>query len=300
MHGFTTDAKSTEYIKSVFLLYDRGSFLLMIINVFMGCTTVVNDCRSLNAELICTLERGWLRTAWSVPLHVIVILFEHLVFEVSILELDVLSLINAVAGREAIEIVCIFLILIVVIVVILATAISQPHLLQVHHVLDLLGSRLMMHFTVGLQVLARTLELGVLSRVVAGQVAVLIVAEYLHLPGFGSHTAVSGVLWISLHNVLDGLILLQNWLLDLVCVWECIPTVNFAVDRWIVTFQVFTGAVLRVVIRGTCSESRVTSSVWRWDFVIVSLNGRYRCVRIGNLWWWRWLRGTTLQILSIQ
>lgn len=58
-----------------------------------------------------------------------------------------------------------------------------------------------MKFAIGLEVLRRGLELGVLGRVVAGEVAVLVVAKYLHLPRLGSDAPVSGVCRIHLGTV---------------------------------------------------------------------------------------------------
>jgi hypothetical protein len=48
----------------------------------------------------------------------------------------------------------------------------------------------MVKFPIGLQVLRGALELGILGRVVAREVAVLVIAEYLHLPCLCGHTSI--------------------------------------------------------------------------------------------------------------
>lgn len=101
--------------------------------------------------------------------------------KVLVLDLNRLRLL-ALSGKS-VQVVCVFL----TVMRRVAGVVPEPHLLlQVDHVLDLLRGRLV----VALACFPRRLELGVLGRVVAGQVAVLVVAEDLHLTCFRGHTPV--------------------------------------------------------------------------------------------------------------
>lgn len=66
----------------------------------------------------------------------VILKLEHLVSEIPVFYLDVLGLVNALAGGEAVEVLSVFLILT------LTAICANSHLLQLHHVLNLLGSRL--------------------------------------------------------------------------------------------------------------------------------------------------------------
>ena len=67
-----------------------------------------------------------------------------------------------------------------------------------------------------------------MGRVVAGEVAVLVIAEYLHLPSFGSHTSVSRVCWIHLGAVSSSVSL--NNILHVSLAFLLKLTVSFAVS----------------------------------------------------------------------
>lgn len=72
----------------------------------------------------------------------------------------------------------------------------------------------MMHFTVRLEVFTWALEFGILCGVIAHQVTVLVIAEYLHLPCLRGHTPISGICRVlrllMAEHMLNPLVLLQN------------------------------------------------------------------------------------------
>jgi hypothetical protein len=218
MHGFSTDAKPKAF-DSVLFLYYWGSLIAIF------------KLLSLRKALWISF---WTASTWKLlRLEVPSILIKHLVSQVSIFELQILSLVNTVTCWEPVQVICILLV--VLIIILLTALISKAHLLQVHHVFNLLRSRLVMKFPIRLQVLGGALEFCVLSWVVAWKVTILVGAENLHLSSLCGHASIGWVLRIlsTLNDILDVILWCRLAAILLCLELHC---VGLAVHSGIVTF----------------------------------------------------------------
>lgn len=108
----------------------------------------------------------------------------QLLTEVSVLQLQICDVLGVSStSGEPVEVICILLI-------VSFLGELRLHLLEIHHVVQLLRSTLVMKNVLPSHLLCRALELRILRGVVVIKLAVLVCAEDLHLACLSCHTSV--------------------------------------------------------------------------------------------------------------
>lgn len=171
-------AANSQFVNAIFFLYKWWPFRGEIV-------------AALNAEVwLSAFELGGIRDTWSfleVVIFGAVVIFKQLILEFFEFRLMNESLVDALACWKAIEVLRVLLVLVLV-------TVNAFHLLQVYDVFDLLGGWLVMGDEFARLDLAGALKLGVLCGVVAWDMVILIMAEYLHLSSLGGSAPIRSIL----------------------------------------------------------------------------------------------------------